>query len=77
MHNIEYMFYLSDESKLDYACEITGLCPDEIEHIVGRFGKMSHRAGQLRGKVVVYMNGKIKIHKSFGNKLLWTKEWEG
>ncbi len=71
---IEQMFYLSDESKLDYASDITGLSKCEIEEIVGRFKPHSSRAGQLRGKVVVYIDGNVSIRKSFGNKLLWKKD---
>ena len=71
---IEFQFYLSDPSKLDYACELTGLSQDEIEYIVGRFSKRSQWANKLKGKVVVYMSGRVSIRESFGNKLLWTKD---
>lgn len=71
---IETQFYLSDDTLLDYACELTGLSQDEIEHIVGRFTKRSYWAGKLRGKVVLYIDGSVSIRKSFGNKLLWTKD---
>lgn len=71
---IETQFYLSDDTLLDYACELTGLSQDEIEHIVGRFTNRSQWAGKLRGKVVLYMDGSVSIRKSFGNKLLWTKD---
>ena len=64
------MFYLSDESNMQRACELTELEPDEIEMIVGRFAAHSHRAGQLRGKVVETKKG-VAIKTSFGNKHLW------
>lgn len=71
---IETQFYLSDNSVLNYACDLTGLSQDEIEYIVGRFTKRSRWAGQLKGKVVVYVDGTVSIRSSFGNKLLWTKD---
>lgn len=71
---IETQFYLSDNSVLNYACVLTGLSPDEIEYIVGRFTNRSRWAGQLKGKVVVYVDNTVSIRSSFGNKLLWTKD---
>jgi hypothetical protein len=71
---IEQSFYLSDPNNIEYASDITGLSLDEIEYIVGRFRKNSIRAGMLKGKVVVYINGSVSIRASFGNKLLWTKD---
>jgi hypothetical protein len=64
-------FYLSDESNLERACEITGLAPDEIEQVVGRFTKTSHRCGALRGEVVVFIHGKVAIRHHFNKKKLW------
>lgn len=73
-NGIEEMFYLSNPEKVGYAQDLTDLCSDELEHIVGRFTKRSQWSGQMRGKVVMYMDGKVEIRTSFGNKLLWTKE---
>ena len=53
---IEQSFYLSDDSNLEQAQDLTCLSLDEIESIVGRFNKASHRSGQLRGELVVYFN---------------------
>jgi hypothetical protein len=64
-------FYLSDESNLERACEITGLAPDEIEDVVGRFTKTSHRYGSLRGEVVIFIDGKVVIRHHFNKKKLW------
>lgn len=64
-------FYLSDESNLERACEVTGLAPDEIEGIVGRFTKASHRCGSLRGEVVIFVDGKVIIRHHFNKKKLW------
>jgi hypothetical protein len=58
----------------DLACRLTGLALDEIETIVGRFAKHSCRAGLLRGKVVVRVDGVVEVRKCFGNKLLWRRE---
>lgn len=71
---IEETFYLSNPEKTSLACRMTNLSDDELEHIVGRFTKRSQWSGQLRGKIVAYMDGKVEIRTSFGNKLLWTKE---
>lgn len=62
-------FYINTNP--EKAMRITDLSLDEIETITGRFAKHSHRAGLLRGKVVIRMNGSIEIRKCFGNKLLW------
>ena len=64
-------FYLSDPANMGRACEITELDADEIEEIVGRFASHSHRAGQLRGKVVVTDKGP-QIRTSFGETILWS-----
>ena len=65
------IFYINTD--VDRAMEVTGLALDELESIVGRFGKQSHRKGLLRGKIVVDCD-KVQIRKCFGNKLLWEKE---
>lgn len=71
---IEQMYYLSKESSLDKAVEDTELSADEIEYIVGRFTKISHRTGKLRGKVNVFFTGKVEIRHHFTNKLLWSNQ---
>ena len=68
---IQSTFYINEN--VDLALDTTGLALDEIESIVGRFTKVSHRAGLLRGKVIIFINGKVQVRKCFGNKLLWTK----
>lgn len=65
--------YLSDQDSLMEAQKLTGLALDEIESVVGRFGKQSKWSGQLRGKLVVRDDGTVQIRASFGNKLLWEK----
>jgi hypothetical protein len=71
---ITNQFYLSDENNLELALELTGLALDEIEEVVGRFAKISHRAGQLRGEVVEFSNGKVVIRHHFSKKELWSNE---
>ena len=56
------------------ALEATGLALDELEHVVGRFGKQSSRAGMLRGRIRIYATGKVEIRKCFGSQLLWTNQ---
>ena len=73
---IERSFYLSDETNLEEAIELTGLDLDELEIIVGRFAKHSHRAGKLRGEVLVMINGSIKIRHHFTKKKLWSSHSE-
>jgi hypothetical protein len=70
---LETQFYLSDEANLKQAQELTGLSLDEIEHVVGRFGNQSSRAGQLKGEVIVVL-GEVKIRHHFTKKVLWTYE---
>ena len=65
-------FYIN--TNVEYALEVIGLDVDELESIVGRFANHSHRAGLLRGKVVILSDDTVQIRKSFGNKLLWTKD---
>lgn len=67
-------YYLSGSENVFRAQKETGLSFYEIESIVGRFRAHSIRAGQLRGKVQVYVDGTVEIRKSFGNKLLWSSE---
>lgn len=56
-----------------YIMSTTDLSLDELEAIVGRF-KASHyaRPGQLKGKLVKYIDGSIELRHHFTNKLLWT-----
>jgi hypothetical protein len=69
---IQEIFYINTD--IDKALELTELAMDELESVVGRFANHSHRAGLLRGKLIVYPTGEIEIRKCFGNKLLWKKE---
>ena len=71
---IEQAFYLSDDSNLDLAEELTGLAIDEIEVIVGRFTKTSHRSGSLRGELIVYVDGSTAIRHHFNKKILWSSD---
>lgn len=66
--------YCSIEENLPIILKETDLSLDELEYLVGRFQKNSCRAGQLRGKMVYTMDGRVQIRKCFGNKLLWEKE---
>lgn len=66
-------FYLSDDSNIDLALELTELDFDELEIIVGRFSKSSRRCGQLRGEVVNNY-GRIFIRHHFTKKVLWEKD---
>lgn len=69
---VENSFYLSDPNNLELAMEMTGLAEDELEEVVGRFTKNSCRAGQLRGEVVRYYDGKVAIRHHFHkNRILW------
>jgi hypothetical protein len=67
-------FYLSDESNIPKALELTGLNLDELSSITGRFARHSHRAGQMRGEVVVKANGQVIIRHHFTKKPLWKGE---
>jgi hypothetical protein len=49
----------------------TDLASDELEQIVGRFPRHHKRQGHLRGEVVVYANGDIRIRHHFTKKVLW------
>jgi phage-related protein len=68
---IEESFYLSDSNNHNKAIKATGLAIDEIESLVGRFNKNSHRAGQMRGEVVVFVDGSVKIRHHFTKKTIW------
>lgn len=69
---IEQTFYLSNEHNISLAQDLTGLCLDELESIVGRFRKDHWRfAGKLRGEVVQYIDGRINIRHHFTKKKLW------
>jgi hypothetical protein len=68
---IEEKFYLSDSNMLNHALFLTDLSIDELESIVGRFSKRSHRAGQLRGEVLVMVDGQVIIRHHFNKKVLW------
>lgn len=69
---IESSFYINESVQL--ALEVTGLELDELETVVGRFTNRSHRAGLLKGKIVIRTDGTVQIRKCFGNKLLWEME---
>lgn len=72
MINAVSFFYIN--ANVDRALELTGLALDELEVIVGRFAKHSHRANLLRGKIVITQYGKVQVRKCFGNKLLWQSD---
>lgn len=71
---IDETFYLSDPDNISRALELTGLAPDELEAVVGRF-KPDHGRfpGLLKGEVVVYLNGNIVIRHHFTKKRLWSR----
>lgn len=64
-------FYLSDDANIDKALNLTGLSLDELEAIVGRFSKHSWRSGQLRGEVLIDIEGRVVIRHHFNKKKLW------
>lgn len=68
---LENSFYLSDSNNIPLAEELTGLSLDELELVVGRFKNHSMRAGQLRGEVIVMIDGSVKIRHHFTKKILW------
>jgi hypothetical protein len=49
----------------------TGLAADELEQIVGRFPRHHERQGHLKGEVVIYADGSVKIRHHFTKKVLW------
>lgn len=67
-------FYLSDAANISLCLELTELSLDELEELVGYFGKQSHRHGDMRGEVVEYVNGGVAIRHHFTKKLIWRKE---
>jgi hypothetical protein len=67
-------FYLSDTKNIERALRITNLAIDELESIVGRFNKNSHRSGLLRGEVVKTIDNEVFIRHHFTKKVLWRKE---
>ena len=69
---IESTFYLSDSKTLNKAMSLTGLALDELESAVGRFKKDHWRwPGELKGEVVIRLDGKILIRHHFSKKVLW------
>lgn len=65
-------YYLSTEENAEKLQEDTELSMDEIEAIVGRFPKHSHRAGELRGEVIEKVDGEIIIRHHFTKRILWS-----
>lgn len=68
--------YLSDPQNVDVALEMLGLDLDELESIVGRFTKISCRAGQLRGELIENPDGSYTIRHHFTKKKLWRSDGE-
>lgn len=68
---IDKTFYLSDPNNVQKALNITSLSEDELEYVVGRFTKASQWAGQLKGEVVVNMDGSSLIRDHFSKQTLW------
>lgn len=64
-------FYLSDPSNHTRAEALTELSIFEIEEIVGRFSNRSHRAGDMKGEVVVMSSGKVLIRDHFSKRKIW------
>lgn len=64
-------FYLSNDNNLELTKELTGLSEDEILELTGRFAKHSHRAGNIRGELVKYIDGKIVIRDGFKKCNWW------
>lgn len=64
-------FYLSEPNNLDLAVDLTGLSEDEIVDVVGKFAKHSHRAGQVRGELIEFVDGTVKLRHHFTKKILW------
>jgi len=64
-------FYLSDETLIPKALKLTGLSFDELETMVGRFRKTSCRSGQLRGELVVTIDGNVIIRHHFTKRKIW------
>lgn len=66
--------YLSNIENLNKVQRLTGLALDELESLVGRFNRNSHRAGLLRGELVKKIDGEIILRHHFNKKVLWKKE---
>ena len=67
-------YYLSEHA--EQVCEITELSMDELETMVGRFNKNSHRAGKLRGELIIKINGDMIIRHHFNtSKKYWSNKW--
>ena len=66
-------FYLSDDNNVAFLADMLELSQDEIESMVGRFRDDHYRfAGQLKGEVVQYADGKIVIRHHFTKKKIET-----
>lgn len=75
--NLYSVCYLSEQP--DYVLRTTGLALDELEEIVGRFGKTSMREGKLRGELREYADGRLEIYNNFNRKgrprgVVWSNE---
>jgi hypothetical protein len=68
---ISYTFYLSNHDGANKLTNLTDLSLNEIESIVGRFKESHKKAGKLKGEVVVYFDGLIRIRHHFTKKVLW------
>lgn len=66
--------YLSDDETLDIFLEVSGLALDEVEAMVGRFGKNSQWDGKLRGCVVMRSCGAVQLRHHFTKELLWSTD---
>lgn len=64
-------YYLSDPENACRASHELGLTEDELEQIVGRFTRQSHRHGALRGEVCERLNGERFIRHHFTKKIIW------
>lgn len=67
-------FYLSNPDNIKRATKLTDLALDELESIVGKFRSDHYRwPGQMRGELVVKLDGDILIRHHFTKKVIWTK----
>lgn len=70
---IENSFYLTESGSLPALIDLTDLCEDEIEEIVGRFKNDHWRfPGHLKGEVIVKFDGEVMIRHHFHKKVLWS-----
>lgn len=67
MYNLTYL-----SAEPDTVLRTTGLALDELEALVGRYGKQSSRAGKLRGELREYPDGTLEIYKHFPLKRVWS-----